>query len=71
MGANKLSVNTISGSKLQYVLKIDLSKDVIFHVIFENIKFEAHSYGLHFSKKVKSFRKSLQQQSEKTFMKTE
>ena len=52
MGGNKFSVNTLSVSNLQYSLQIDLSKDVVFHVIFENIKFEVHSYGLHFSKKL-------------------
>ena len=31
---------------------MNLSIDIVLHVIVENIKLETHSYGLHFSKKV-------------------
>ena len=31
---------------------MNLYIDIVLHVIVENIKLEAHSYGLHFSKKV-------------------
>ena len=31
---------------------MNLSIDIVLHVIVENIKLEAHSYALHFSKKV-------------------
>ena len=42
---------------------MNLSIDIVLHVIVENIKLEAHSYGVHLSKKVfikNYFKKSLQ-----------
>ena len=52
MGDKKLSVEQTLCWLPRTFLRIDLSIDVVLHVIIKNTKFRAHSYGLHFSKKV-------------------
>ena len=51
MDDKKLSVEHTLCWLPRTFLRIDLSIDVVLHVI-KNTKFRAHSYGLHFSKKV-------------------